>query len=89
MAVNVALCFLFFSYDFSFSFLYLNYFPAYLCFPLFQLKYGKKKEPHEPLKPVTVLRTVRSNHDLSSSMFFFFLKRSTEFEKSSSMLFFT
>ena len=53
--------------QFVFVFLYSNYLWTEISFPA---KYSKKMEPCKPLKPATVLRTVRFDRGSSSFMHF-------------------
>ena len=69
-AVRPTLCFLFHSRNLFLYFLYTNSLWTEIGFPA---KYGKKMEPCKPLKPATVLRTVR--FDRSSSNFMHFSHR--------------
>ena len=66
-AVRPALYFLFLSRNLFLYFLYSNSLWIEISFPA---KYSKKMEPCEPLKPATVLRTVRFNCGSSGFMHF-------------------
>ena len=70
---------LFFSLS-QFFFLYSNSLWTEICFPT---KYCKKMEPCEPLKPATVLRTVR--FDCGSSDFMNFSHREVLSSKTTGM----
>ena len=69
-AVRLALCFLFLSRNLFLYFLYSNSLWTEISF---LAKYSKKMEPCKPLKPATVLRTVR--FDRGSSGFLHFSHR--------------
>ena len=66
-AVRPVLCFLFLSRNLFLYFLYSNSLWTMISFPA---KYSKKMAPCEPLKPATVLRTVRFDRSSSSFMHF-------------------
>ena len=66
-AVRPALYFLFISRNLFLYFLYSNSLWTEISFPA---KYSKKMEPCEPLKPATVLRTVRFDYGSSGFMYF-------------------
>ena len=66
-AVRPALCFLFLSRNLFLYFLYSNSLWIEISFPA---KYSKKMESCEPLKPATVLRTVRFDRVSSGFMHF-------------------
>ena len=66
-AVRPALCFLFLSHNLFLYFLYSNSLWTEISFPA---KYSKKMEPCEPLKPATVLRTVRFDRGSNGFMHF-------------------